>query len=210
VPLGEFDHYVRSLLLALMAKGVAGEPLHALLNDAVRCRCVQCRVDMTSDDLLACPTPDLVDDVQHPKWSRLRLGYCARHKCPSRCYQITYMPHPAVEWDEVFTLTKVIAKKQRLEEKTPVKAVRLRLFTFTRALQLKLLAGIGLILALALVHQWRIGGRIPWIREPAKFTVNPAVMHAAGLCPLGTNCPYHAALGLTNAMDTNVADGVAP
>lgn len=204
VPLPEFAECVRLLLAALTGNGLKAEQLTSLLDQAIHFRCAQCGLELTSDDLLPFAASAVPAEEDNQKTSRLRLGYCARNGCPSRYYQFVYLPHPDVDWTAVFAESAQAAEQQRMAEIPEAKAGKWSLRASYLGFLLRLLAGTALILVLLLARQWQIGGRIPFLREPAKYTIEPAAMHAAGLCPLGDKCPYHSArTKATNNIDIN-------
>jgi len=138
-------------------------------KSAIAGECVQCGVHVSGQELLA--TVGIGQTEARPqKLTRLSQGYCARNGCTSYYYRLTFKSVPGLNWDDVLSLT---ATAGRGTAPSDVPEHRPRL---AWTVNWQRLSGILLLLlaavTLVLIHQWHVGGSIPWIREPEHFQVD--------------------------------------
>jgi hypothetical protein len=172
--LSECPAFARHLAQALEAAEVTRDQVAPTLDRGLVCECVQCGIRLGGEDLLALSLAEEADLGTHVKADRVRQGYCARNGCSSYFYRFTFRSQAGLDWAKVLGVaqTKAVeaqaaAAVEAQEEKAAARSAR-------HAIGFRVLAGIGLVVALVLVRQWIVGGRIPFLREPEQFTVDPA------------------------------------
>lgn len=166
------------------------DPL-AVLQAGVRAHCPQCQFRLFGEDVLALAVSEAPAPETSPKLHRLAQGFCARQGCDSRFYEFSFDPVEGVDWEAVLNDPAVTGTAASAPEPgtgaEPVTAAR-------RRSRRRVLAGLAVIGLLLLARHWMTGGTIPWIREPRRFTADPATLPALGR----TNTEPPAALTGTN------------
>jgi len=144
----------------------------AAIRASLLAECTKCGIHVSGDELLAiAESPDT--PAPSDKVKRMRLGYCARDGCESFTYRLSFRNHPGLDWRAVFAQMETV--RQNRGELTAAEAAagrvaaRKRLWRSLKRVAIAL-AIIGLLLGM---RQWYVGGRIPLIREPEKFRVDP-------------------------------------
>jgi hypothetical protein len=134
--------------------------------------CVDCGIRLTGEELLLLSRLPRATEVDRLK--RLRAGHCARAGCECDQYRLFFQNHPDLDWTKLFSAgEEVKAELSGSGEAEPGaadgdrRAVRRR-----KAIRIVLLIGAGVLLFV--LRQLYLGGRIPLIREPEKFRVDPA------------------------------------
>ncbi len=140
---------------------------------AVSAECVTCGIRVSGQELFALSRPPS-PELSGIKTGRLRRGYCAREGCDSFYYRLSFQPYCQIDWAKILSgVASSPSEKCALQSSRGArKAIawpRIHL-QVPRAAWLV----VGGIVALWLLHQWYIGGRIPLVREPEKFHVDPA------------------------------------
>jgi len=172
------------LVTALREVGVAGSDLRPRLDQSLTLECAQCGITLIPEDLMALSLPAAEPTAAaSTKVERLRRGYCARNGCESYYYRLLLTPAPGLDWATILARTESLAAATADEESGRRTAVA----GFSRAIPWRLLgrvaAGIACVAALLMLRQWMVGGRIPFLREPEPFQVDPASLDA-GTHPL--------------------------
>ncbi len=175
VDLAGLAPFARALVAALRARPGL-EPL-AVLRAGVHAHCPQCQFRLFGEDVLALAASEAPAPETSPKLHRLVQGFCARQGCDSRFYEFSFDPVEGVDWDAVLTDPGVTGTAASAPEPgagaDPVTAAR-------RRSRRRVLAGVALIGLLLLVRHLMTGGTIPWIREPRRFTADPATLPTLG------------------------------
>lgn len=158
--------------LARLARHVLA--CHQNENDftaAFEAECIGCGIQISGAELLQIADLSGGDVASDSKVDRLRKGYCARRTCESRFYEIRCVAQRGVDWQAILAMKDghVSAPEPLIPDDTPAASGGWRN-------KLILIGGIGIaaILLLAIAFQYWAGGRIPFLREPEKFEVDPA------------------------------------
>lgn len=165
---------MQNLLQALGQAGVADEQLPGLFEASVAGECVQCGIRLTAEELLGLSETSPADGAANSKVARLRQGYCARNGCASYAYLLTFNAHPIVDWPKILAAVESAGHEQHAEVAAEAEAQQIGRREARKKRVLKIAAGIALLLLLLLLRQWITGGPIPILREPKKYTVDPA------------------------------------
>lgn len=156
--------YYESLTCVLLESGQSGARLNEILSQCLRVECVQCRIQVSAEELQQLAVSDAPGGALHPKLQRLRLGYCARQGCESYFYEVHLESYPGVDWevvvrnaDSLLTVSKAVATEPG-EQRKPR---RVRMFV-----------GLGLLLLTALA--WLIHAHILFAPKRHKYEIDPA------------------------------------
>jgi len=167
--------FARNLARTLAETGAPAAAVRETLANLVEAQCVQCGIRLSADDLLALADTGEPDPALAPKAARLRQGYCARSGCESYYYQITCRPGGGVDWNKVLAGVETAAQAQRSQAaEDEAERAQAAKRTRRRRLAARVAIGVGIALVLLLIRQWATGGAIPLIRQPAKYTADPA------------------------------------
>lgn len=174
VHLQELGRFTQTLLQALRLRGLTEEALTDLLTNSVVIQCHQCGFQPTAGGLL-----DLAAGISSsPKASaeatRLSQGYCARSGCDSYYYDVNLREHPDFEWLDILVGAQQIDRTDRERERATHLAAQAAKRSLLKRLDLRLGTGAAVVTGLLLLWQWYIGGRIPFVREPEPFEIDPA------------------------------------
>ena len=109
--------------------------------------------------------------LPHPKLERLRLGYCARDGCESDYYTISFEECPGVDWGIVAEQARqlVTATETATKEQARRTAIRRRYQAIMRVVLGLIIVGSLLLCRFVLSH-----GRLPFVKKPAKYQIDPA------------------------------------
>ena len=134
--------------------------------------CVLCGLSVSGVELIAVGAGEA--EATNAKIARLRQGYCGRSGCDSRYYRLTFQPHPAVDWNQAFTQSRTVAEEQH--DQAQAEAAEARALERARRWKLagRIAVGLGVLCVLYIVRQWYTGGTIPILRQPERFTTDPA------------------------------------
>jgi hypothetical protein len=97
---------------------------------------------------------------------RLRLGFCANPECQAFHCQLTFKPGDPADWNAGLKRTD-----RRLQDQEDSRAGRGK--RWRSELVRPAAIALAAVVILLLVRQLYFGGRIPWVREPEKFRVDP-------------------------------------
>jgi cytochrome P450 len=163
----------RSIAEALMDAGWTQERVHDAFLTSVSAECISCGISVSGEELYALAQPPSADHA-HVKIGRLRMGDCARERCDSYYYRITFKAFPGADW------ARLVSQFEKGEPQRKQAGVagnqRKRLMKYVRNLRAPAHVWItvaALVLVLV-VRQWYVGGRIPLLREPEHFKVDTA------------------------------------
>jgi hypothetical protein len=170
-----FAAFCTALDEAIQRAGFDPDESAGILQDGVYADCISCGLVLRGEDVCAVARhagPDV--ESSDPRMRRLHLGDCARDNCNGLYYRIHFRKHPRLEWP---VLLAAVDEVRAREIFGPVaERVRSRSWSFPVAgpLVRRCAVGFALILLLLLARQWYAGGRIPLLREPEHFRVDPA------------------------------------
>jgi hypothetical protein len=169
--------FCRALAEALRRGGLGAENVVGTWRAGVTAECTRCGISVSGDELFALSQPPAAEHAS-AKIGRLRLGDCARSGCEAYHYQLTFTLHGQLDWAALLLQTEAIQQEQEhsaegdvVQRRVGSSLARL-LWTSRRARRLWIV--LAALLLLMLVRQWYLGGRIPLIREPEHFRVDPA------------------------------------
>ena len=150
--------------------GGAKDKLAKSLAAAMSAKCVRCGTQVAGEELLALAAED---DKAPPNLLRLRENHCAREDCASDTYCLTLQRHPGLDWTLLLLQVERIQEEQARQAAIQRESTRLaeRAAHRGRTLRIALLVALGILLFL--IRQWYLGGRIPLLREPERFHVDP-------------------------------------
>lgn len=180
----------RELVAALRAR--PGLEVLAVLRAGVHAHCPQCQFRLFGEDVLALAAHEAPAPETSPKLHRLANGYCARQGCESRFYEFTFDPVPGVDWETLLAELDNVLGAQA--EATPEKVTSAA--ASPQRTRRRVALGLALVVVLLVLRHVMTGGAIPWIREPRRFTADPATMPKLGqtnttppVAPVDTNRP---------------------
>jgi hypothetical protein len=129
--------------------------------------CIGCGIRIDGEELRQL-APDCGGKVApDSKIDRLRKGYCARRTCDSRFYRITCIAQPGVDWDALLAMKDGYVSVPEEAAKPDSRRPGERKWLLVGA------ATVALLVLLGIAFQYYAGGRIPFLREPEKFKVDP-------------------------------------
>ena len=167
--LAPFCHDLRETLIRA---GLGPDEILAAFRITVAAECVGCGIHISGEELFALSQPPSADQAS-VKIGRLRLGDCARQGCDSFYYRINLHPYPGVNWPKLLSEVENRPAEQPAAEPAQV-AVQTRLLRVSNS---RLARRVGIVLAagmlLLIARQFYVGGRIPFLREPEHFRVDP-------------------------------------
>ena len=171
VPLQKLEPLCRALGDSLTRGGLTPEQSQELWRVGVAAECTRCGIPIYGDELYALSQPPS-EKYANIKLGRLRLGDCAREGCNSYTYKLTFYPYNNLDWP---TLLAAIDRNEKEPGNAPVRpgiAQALNLLWRSSAAR-RVALGLIVVVLLLVVRQWYLGGRIPLLREPRKFQVDP-------------------------------------
>lgn len=169
--------FARGLVAALRER--PGVDVLAALRSGVHAHCPQCQFRLFGEDVLALAASEAPAAETSPKLHRLAGGYCARQGCDGRFYEFSFDPVPGVDWPSLLagldTRAGAEATGAAAVSEATVAAGGQR-----RRTRGRVVLGLAVVVVLLLVRHILTGGSIPWIREPRRFTADPATMPKLG------------------------------
>jgi hypothetical protein len=163
--------FCHGLYELLERSGLPPENIRQTFFGSVSAECVGCGIHVSGEELFAISQPPSAETATI-KIGRLRKGDCARQGCDSYYYTVSFQPQPPLDW------SKLIAEAESGELTAPGK-LRDELAHSTSKIRAGLRAprqvfiALAVILVVLLFRQLYYGGRIPLIREPEHFRVDP-------------------------------------
>lgn len=166
VHLLQLEAFCQRLMEALGRAGLGREKSFEVLHASLTAECVKCGFRVSGEEIFALSKTEDTEGLIGPV-RRLHLGDCARSGCESYFYRLSFQRHPEAAW------VALLAQVERIQEEQAATSAAGR-----RVARLGVARRVGLALVivvlLLLFRQWYFGGRIPLIREPEKFRVDPA------------------------------------
>jgi len=171
--LQKLEPFCKAMREAIGRGGFAPDTVAQVFRTAVSAQCLQCGVYVTGDELLFLSQhpPETGDSA---RIKRLRLGDCAQQGCNSYYYRFNLAPVAALDWTTLLSQVET-AQQEKAAPTLPEAPVPTsgKAFSYRKAAP-RLWAALGIILLLLVLRQWYVGGRIPFLREPENFRVDPA------------------------------------
>lgn len=163
--------FARNARAALAQAGIADLEHAGVFRTHIAARCCLCDARLTPEVVAALFTgAELETSRPAEELARLRQEYCLRAGCESRFYELTFAPHPTVNWAAIGTETLPDAPHASVGLAVGEAVVRKTARTVRAQLTWKLAAALVLLLALLVWRQWWTGGNIPFFREAKTFT----------------------------------------
>jgi hypothetical protein len=166
------EQFSRALSAACRRCGPSEAKTAEAVRAALSAECMKCGIHVSGGELLAISE---TAEAKEPsaKVKRMRLGYCARDGCESFTYRLFFRSHPGADWPTITAQLEAVG--QNCTELSAAQAAAKR--AAARKARWRTLGRIGIALAiiglLLVIRQWYVGGRIPLLREPEKFRVDP-------------------------------------
>ena len=157
---------------ALGEAGFSGQELHALFATGLRATCAGCGLTLTGEELGRLAVGEGGDSGPlPPKLERLRLGFCPRHGCEARFYQLQLEALPHGDAAQVLARTHAL-----LRGDPSTRSRRTVELPSRRQLQrLALIAGLTLLAAFGLYRLVFYRTQlIPFLKPASPFQVDPA------------------------------------
>ncbi len=163
--------FARNARAALSQAGIADLDHAGIFNTHITARCCLCDA-LPSPEIVAALLTGAELEAGQPaeELSRLRQQYCLRAGCESRFYELTFAPHPAVNWAAIGTDAQPDEPHASVGLVVGEAVVRKTAQAVRAQLTWKLAAAAALLLALLAWWQWWTGGSIPFFREAKTFT----------------------------------------
>ncbi len=164
--------FCRALDQALSAQELPPDQALDIWRTNVSGVCVCCGTIISGDDLFGL-SQTLEGPYPSAPLQRLSLGYCPHPGCESFFCRLTFRKHEKVDWPAL------LERAEALMGEPGRPAGKLRAADYLKGflslgLTRRIGIGLALLIVLLLVRQWYGGGRIPWVREPERFRVDPA------------------------------------
>ena len=163
--LGRLGELCQAIATSLQRAGLSSDLVFLSFRDLMSAECAQCGTRVPGEELYVLTQPSDGKDLS-VNLRRLRLGFCAQSSCQSFHCQLTFRSGEKIDWTARLALADRIV--QDLEESRAGRGKRWRL-----ALIRPIAIAVGALLLLLLLRQLYVGGRIPLLREPEKFRVDP-------------------------------------
>lgn len=149
-----------------------------VLPSALLAGCVHCGARISGEELVR--LAGFSGPQESPRLRRLRTGRCVSPGCPSHEYKLIFRNHPDIDWVKLLSTALAERTEDDSDDEPPDAIVHdpERFRRWKRRIRVTLLTMVVLFLLLA--RQVYNGGRIPLVREPQKFRVDPAP-HGQGI-----------------------------
>jgi len=170
--LPKLESFCKALDGMFARAGVRAETSQEVWRLGVAAECVRCGIRVYGDELYALSQPPS-EKFATLKLGRLRRGDCAREGCNSYYYRLTFYPYDNLDWPALLAGLEDNKTQGGEEAAGPGMALHAwRLLVRSPATQ-RVAIGMVVVALLLAVRQWRIGGRIPLLREPRQFQAAP-------------------------------------
>ncbi len=169
--LAQFAPFARNARAALARAGITDLEHVRVFQTHITARCCGCDARPSAEVVAALFVgSELEAGRPAEELARLRQEYCLRAGCESRFYELTFTPHPAVDWNAIGTDAQPDAPHPSVGLAVGSAVVRKSAQTVRAQLTWKLAFAVALLLALLAWRQWWTGGSIPFFREAKTFT----------------------------------------
>jgi hypothetical protein len=176
LPPQELARFFSSLGTVLIENNLTGAMLNDILTNHVSAECVLCGINITGDELGFLSTSDPSQELNNPKLTRIRLGYCGRADCQSRNYSVKLLSHAALDWPEIADKASQppALTKQPFRSQSQIDSFEQASRPAVPVVSLKLILAAAIILITIIAHLWINGARIPWLQPKHVYTIDPA------------------------------------
>jgi hypothetical protein len=140
---------------------------------SVSAECVSCGISVSGEELYALSQAPSADHA-HVKIGRLRIGDCAREKCDSYYYRMTFQNFPGLDWAALVSQFDKGAPQRKQAGGAGREKNRLMKYFGTLRVPVHAWITLAALVLVLVVRQWYVGGRIPILREPEHFKVDTA------------------------------------
>jgi len=140
---------------------------------SVSAECVSCGIPVTGEQLYALSQPPSADRA-HVKIGRLRMGDCAREKCDSYYYRMTFQTFPGVDWPSLVSRFEKGEPQPKAAEWSGKPRNWAAKYLSTLRVPAHVWITLAALVLVIVMRQWYVGGRIPLLREPEHFKVDIA------------------------------------
>lgn len=169
--LGQLAPFARNARTALSQAGIADLEHAGVFQTHITARCCVCDARPSPEVVAALFTGATLEARRSTEeLDRLRQEYCLRTGCESRFYELTFAPHPAVNWEAIGTDAQPETPSASIGLAVGEAVVRKTAQSVRAQLSWRLVAAVVLLLALLAWRQWWTGGSIPFFREAKTFT----------------------------------------
>jgi hypothetical protein len=163
----------RSLDEALTDAGWSPERVRDAFVTSVSAECVSCGIPVSGEELYALSQAPSADHA-HVKIGRLRMGDCARERCDSYYYRITFQTFPGVDWASLVSQFEKGEPQSNAAKKSGTKKSWATKYLGTLRVPAHVWITLAALVLVLVMRQWYVGGRIPLLREPEHFKVDTA------------------------------------
>ncbi len=171
--------FAQSLVAAVRSAAGSADAL-AILRSGVHAECPQCHLRLFGEDVLALAGSEAPQAEVSPKLHRLAQGFCGRQDCEALFYEFTFDPAPPVDWAAVLAQVDGAVTPEASEAGAAETALADQKAIAKKRTRLRVLAGLAVVLLLLLARHLMTGGTIPFLREPRRFTADPASLPHLG------------------------------
>lgn len=168
--LGQLATFARNARAALSQAGIVDLDHAGVFQKHLSARCCLCDTRASSAVVGALFTGATLEAGRPAEeLARLRQEYCLRLGCDSRFYELTFAPHPAVNWTAIGTEAPTEAPPAYAGLAVGSAVVSKAAQTVRGQFSWRLVAVAVALLALLAWRQWWTGGSIPFFREAKPF-----------------------------------------
>lgn len=169
--LAQLAAFARNARAALAQAGIPDLEHAGVFRTHIAARCCGCDARLSPEVVAALFTGAALQAGRPADGlARLREEYCLRTGCESRFYELTFSPHPLVDWAAIGTDSQPDSPQASVNLAVGGAVVRTTARAVRAQLSWKLAAAVALLLALLAWRQWWTGGSIPFFREAKTFT----------------------------------------
>ena len=171
LPLAQLAALARNARAALSQAGIADMEHAGVFRTHITMRCCGCDARPSPEVVGALFTGATLEASRSAEeLGRLRQQYCLRAGCDSRFYELTFAPHPPVNWAAIGTEALPEAPHASVGLAVGSAVVRKTAQTVRAQFSWRLVAVAVVLLALLAWRQWWVSGSIPFFREAKTFT----------------------------------------
>jgi len=163
----------RSVDEALIDAGWPPERVRDAFQTSISAECVSCGIPVSGAELYALAQPPSAETA-NAKIGRLRMGDCAREKCDSYYYRMTFQSFPGVDWPSVVTQCGNGEPQQERKADSNTQKKSWQKYSSMVRVPAHVWITVAALILVLVVRQWYVGGRIPLLREPEHFKVDIA------------------------------------
>jgi hypothetical protein len=171
-PVPRLERIVFALSEAAARCGECSDKIRSALPLALAADCVGCGMRVTGEELLILSR--LPQQHESSRIKRLRTGHCARAGCECDQYLLLLQNHPDIDWAKLFSAGDEKKEEPSVSAEAELAVAGAAWCSARRRKAVRIGLLIVATILLFVLRQYYLGGRIPLIREPEKFHVDPA------------------------------------